>query len=418
MKPPIETITDKIEYLTVFNKCIDSCAYFAEQILGYDVYDYNKVYLDCMDRFIVYRTGRQVGKTRNTAIKAIHFGYFAPLLGNIIDDECTILLISKSEDQAKEMFKRMKAAIDKSDILSKARVSETKTELTLRFFDGSGTTHFIVRPVGETGDATRGYSPNLIIIDEAAYIPQRVFDSILPAGSAVRGKVILTSTPITKAGAFFLACDKSHTLYEKGIPKKLQTKDDAYIWSQFHVTSYDNPTTADDTVFMNMLKTMSQSKVKAEIYGEFLESGNSMFSTDILSDAFNDVPIPEFEYYDLGVDTSGKGLDETVLMDVGVTKEGKCVVVDIYTEETTDQTLLARVIEKKHKVRHYRSINVDSTGMGDGLVDACKHTDTFLPVRTVQFKTEKIEMYNGLVVLFENRGINLSHVSDETQRQV
>ena len=410
MKPPIESIGDRVEVARILNQCIDDTAYFAEQFLGHDVYDYNKVYLNCHDRFIVYRTGRQVGKTRNTAVKAIHFGYFAPLMADNIDDEATILLTSHSEDQARIMFKEIKKNINRSEYLTKALISETKTELWLKFFDGSGTAHFIVRPTGDAGDSVRGYTSNLIIVDESAYVPEKVYSALLPSGSAVKAKVYLTSTPAERAGVFYEACENSHTLYEKGVKQPPKEKKDSNIWTQFHVKSYDNPTTAGDPIFLDMVRKMSKTKQRAEIEGEFLEAGSSLFSYDLLEDAFKliDTTGLDIDYYTLGVDTSGKGDDETVLADIAVTKDGLCFPVEIYTEDTTDQTKLARVIEDKYRRRHYRTIYVDGTGLGDGLVDACKHLKTPLPIRAINFKSEKTDMYNGLVILFENRGINFS----------
>ena len=100
---------------------------------------------------------------------------------------------------------------------------------------------------------------------------------------------------------------------------------------------------------------------------------------------------------------------------MGVTKNGLCLPGDVYTEETTDQTELAKVIEKKHRFKKYRNIYVDSTGLGEGLVDACKHVGTQLPIRAVNFKSEKVEIYNSLVVLFENRGINFTNFSADDE---
>ena len=85
-QPPIEHIADPIEYAKELVKCAKSCSHFAKMFLDLEVFDYNKVFLDCYDRFIVYRTGRQVGKSRNAGIKAIHFGYFAPLFASNLDE--------------------------------------------------------------------------------------------------------------------------------------------------------------------------------------------------------------------------------------------------------------------------------------------------------------------------------------------
>ena len=88
MKPPIECVTDKVDLADRINRCIDDTVYFAEQFLDYkNIFFYNKEFLKCNDRFIVCRYGRQSGKTKNVAIKALHFGFFAPVTASHIDDK-------------------------------------------------------------------------------------------------------------------------------------------------------------------------------------------------------------------------------------------------------------------------------------------------------------------------------------------
>src|SRR3990167_6186255 len=199
--PPIETVQDVGDYAQRLEKCAKSCSYFAVQFLNLDVFDYNKAFLDCMDRFIVYRTGRQVGKSRNAAIKAIHFGYFAPLFASNLDEgECNVVIASLSKDQAYLIFKKIRNFIHKSPTLTKAIVNETKTEMSIEWFDGSGITNFIVRPIGDTGDSLRGFTAHFAILDEAAYIPQAVYNAFFPSTVTTKPHILLTSTPKGKAG--------------------------------------------------------------------------------------------------------------------------------------------------------------------------------------------------------------------------
>ncbi len=433
MKPPIELVTDKVELASRINRCIDDTVYFAEQFLGYeDIFYYNKEFLACEDRFIVARYGRQSGKTKNVAVKALHFGYFASIkASHIKDHSITILCVSQSEKQAGLIFDQLRDWIYCSTIIQNKIVKETKTEIWIKSFDDSKTIKFIVIPTGDTGKSVRGYTAALIIIDEANYIPMLVYNALLPAGSAVKARIYVLSTPSERAGMYFEICESSHTIYknDKEDPsydpdkpentyKRMALHDydnEQYIWTQFHISSWDNPVNKTDPVFLNMIKRMSKTKQKAELEAEFLDAGASLLSHELLVDAFSkkDVTKEEIDYWTLGVDTSGKGADETVLIDVAVTKSGHCLPSDAYTEETTDQTLLAKIIEKRHKIKHYRNIYIDSTGLGEGLVDACKHVNTPLPVMAVNFKKEKVEIFNGLVILFENRNINFTNFPEE-----
>lgn len=414
--PPIEQISDPTEYGKALVACSKSASIFAEQFLGLEVFDYNKVFLDCEDRFIVYRTGRQVGKSTNAAIKAIHFGFFAPLkASNLFEGMANIVIASVTKDQAYLIFEKISNFIHKSPTLTSKIKYETKSELSLKWFNGQGFTKFVVRAIGDTGVSLRGYTTHMAILDEAAYIPQVVFDSFLPSTVTTKPIIIFASTPKLKAGAFFNACENSSVIYRKGIPYPIldeqgnpRVKGGKYKWTQFHVKTRDNPMASSDPEILELLASTSKGAEAQELDGEFLEGGNSLISYNILQEALIQAPRQKFVYYDMGVDTSGKGKDETVLMVVGVTESGIVFPVDCYTEITTDQVELSKTIDKYDKIYHFRRIFVDSTGIGDTLIDILKHYNSNLPIYPIQFKESKTELYKNFQRLFENRLINLS----------
>lgn len=401
--PHIDTITDEGEYATALIECSKKCSVFAKYFLDLEVFDYNVVFLDCMDRFIVYRTGRQVGKSRNAAIKAIHFGYFAPLFAQNLDEgEANIVIASVSKDQASLIFKKIRNFVHKSPTLKKCIIRETKTEMTIEWFDGSGQTNFVVRPIGDTGESLRGYTVHMAILDEAAYIPQIVYDAFLPSTVTTKPKIILTSTPKGKAGAFFNACEKAYIIYRKGVPKTLHTKDRSYKWVQFHVTTYDNPLASSDEEVLDLIKGTSKAAERQELLGEFLDGGNAIVPYNLLQESLMEYDKrPKFEYYEAGVDTSGKGKDETVITIIGVTEDGRVFPVDCYSELTTDQVLLGDKIKEFNNIYNFRRIYYDETGMGDTLGDIIRDKYPTLPIYGVNFKSEKTELYVNLERLFE-----------------
>lgn len=418
--PPIEEISDPVLYAKEIVKCAKSCSYFAEMFMDLKVFDYNKVFLDCYDRFIVYRTGRQVGKSRNAGIKAVHFGYFAPLFAENLDEgQANIVIASLSKDQAYLIFNKISNFIHLSPTLSKNIRRETKTEMTLEWYDGSGVTNFIVRPIGDTGDSLRGFTVHFAILDEAAYIPQSVYDAFLPSTVTTKPHILLTSTPKGKSGQFFKACMQSNVIYEKGKPRPIEGKENKenYPWTQFHVTTYDNPLAASDPAVLKLIKGTNKAAEKQEIYGEFLDGGNALIPYNLLQESMTPVERPMFDYYDCGVDTSGKGQDETVITIAGVRNE-IIYPVEIYTELTTEQPALARKIRDFNKIYGFRRVYVDETGMGDTLVDLLKEVDEQLPVYGVNFKADKTDIYVNLERLFEERAINLSLVQEEHKEKL
>jgi len=414
--PPIETVTDEVEYAKRLIKAKDNCSYFTEQFFGVHNFDYNIPYLNCEERFVVYRSGRQCGKSRNAALKAIHFGYFAGMkAGNIDEGIANIVIASLSRDQANLIFEKISNFIHKSSIISDNIERETKSEITMRWFDGSGRTKFIVRPIGDTGDSLRGWTTHMAILDEAGYIPQVVYDAFFPSTVTTKPRILLTSTPKGKAGQFFKSCEQSNVLYEKGIPIPIKGHEDKkkFPWIQFHVTTYDNPYVKDDPEILKLIENTTEAARQQELMGNFIEGGKSLIPYNHLQASLKPIrKIPEFAYYYLGVDTSGKGKDETVLITIGVTPDGMLYPVDVYTELTTDQVVLARKILSLHRHFNYSNIYIDTTGIGDTLLDNCSALDGMMPTYAVNFKQEKTELYKNLARIFDKRLINLSLLED------
>ena len=381
--------------------------------MGFDVFDYNKAFLDCYDRFIVYRTGRQVGKSTNAGLKAIHFAFFAPLFASNIDTGvANVVIASLSKDQAHLILSKISEFLHMSPTLSKKIVKEIKTEITLEWYDGTGKTNFIVRPIGDTGDSLRGFTAHMAVLDEAAYIPEVVYNAFLPSTVTTKPHILLTSTPKGKAGQFFKSCMQSNIIYEHGKPRVLQTDKEKYPWTQFHVTTFDNPLAASDPQVLKLIGGTTKAAERQEIYGEFLDGGNSLIPYNLLQEALTPLnKRPKFDYYDCGVDTSGKGADETVITMTGVINDVS-YPVEIYTELTTEQPVLARKIRELNKIYGFRRIYIDETGMGDTLMDMCKEVDPSMPIIGINFKSDKTNIYVNLERLFEERLINLSLLED------
>ena len=58
-------------------------------------------------------------------------------------------------------------------------------------------------PAGDTGYGIMGFTIDLLIADEAAWIPEEVWNSIIPALAITRGEIWLLSTPFIKSGYYY-----------------------------------------------------------------------------------------------------------------------------------------------------------------------------------------------------------------------
>ena len=79
-RPTTEEVEEREQFMQTVADCATNPSKFSEIFLDHKLFDYNQKYVNCNDRFIVYRSGRQVGKTMSTAVKTIHFAFFAPLI--------------------------------------------------------------------------------------------------------------------------------------------------------------------------------------------------------------------------------------------------------------------------------------------------------------------------------------------------
>jgi hypothetical protein len=141
----------------------------------------------CADRLLVL-THRQAGKSWSTAAVALHTALLQP--------KSLTLLLSPSERQSGELALKVWDLFDTSNRPVKA----TKwTALQLHLENGS---RIIALPGEEK--TIRGYSGvSLLIVDEAARVPDPLYYSVRPMLAVSKGRLIALSTPFGQRGFFF-----------------------------------------------------------------------------------------------------------------------------------------------------------------------------------------------------------------------
>jgi hypothetical protein len=130
--------------------------------------------------------GRQTGKSTVAAILAIHKALTCP--------GSTVLVVAPGERQAKLLFSKAASLYRQVGYPLPAH-SERRTGLELA--NGS-----IIEALPAVERTTRGYSVDLLVVDEAAAVPDMDYHGILPALIATRGEQVLLSTPRGKRGFF------------------------------------------------------------------------------------------------------------------------------------------------------------------------------------------------------------------------
>ena|SRR5215831_7266586 len=126
---------------------------------------------------VIINAGRQIGKSTVVAAAALHTCLYQP--GSLV------LVIAPSQRQSRELFIKIHDFLSK---LEPAEELEEETKLSFMMQNGS---RAVVLP-GD-GRTIRGYSsPALILMDEAAFIPDEVFDATIPMlAASPEGRIFL-----------------------------------------------------------------------------------------------------------------------------------------------------------------------------------------------------------------------------------
>jgi len=350
---------------------LDEPVDFFEWVTGYKPYDYQVNILNCKDKRIAIRSGRQVGKTTVCAIKSLYEAFW--------NKNKQILIIAPVRKQSKLLFQVIKDCITLKTELSKSLVKDTATEM---FFDNGS------RIYCETGailskDRIRGFSPNIVIVDEAAFVADETFSSTEPSVIKTQGSIILTSTPYGKRGFF----------YETFLPNSDYTK--------FHIKSEECPHILKKE--LDKLKNrLTKNEYVQEYEGEFTEEGDEYFTKELIKDCtdsnIKEIDTPETgRHYYLGVDCARFGQDETVY----IIRDDLGKVIKILFDKMQPSTVVIEKIKYLNNVYKIQNINIDEAGTGGAVYDILFKEG--LPIMPHTFSiTGKEKIYRNLKSLMEH----------------
>lgn len=355
---------------------------------------------------IVLRSGRQCGKSTVIAQKS---GDYA-----LANKGKNVLVIAAVERQAFLIFEKILGYIydtDKSQI-RKGRFRPTKSKIQLK----NGSTIYCL-PTGLSGYGIRGYTIDLLIADEAAFIPDEVWAAVTPMLAVTRGDIILLSTPFGKGGYFFNAFSDP-------------------TFTSFHVSSEDCPRIPKEFLEQEQ-KRMTKLQYAQEYRGEFVDELRQFFPTALIEQCMNltkdDTTLmttltkdPTLTKRFLGVDVARMGEDESVLFGLILHNNILYEQLKIITTKTRLTDTYREILDQDRK-HYYKNIYIDDGGLGVGVFDMLlEEPQTRRRVvainnaaRSIEHGSErrkrvlKEDLYNNLLTLMERGKIKL-HFSNET----
>ena len=139
-------------------------------------------------------TGRRVGKTYILARKAIDHmvKYGKPIIVVSLTEDQAMIIISMALNYAREAYPKL---------VGKGKWHPQTKKLFM--MKDHKAVAMISRPVGNTGDATRGFEGGVLMVDEASRMPRLFWIAALPVLLTCAGEVWMCSTPYGKQGYFW-----------------------------------------------------------------------------------------------------------------------------------------------------------------------------------------------------------------------
>lgn len=163
---------------------------------GYTPYNFQRAVINeiCPKEFyrkkktVVVKSSRQKGKTITVANILLFYA---------INHRTKNYYIAPTLKQAKEIYKTITSAIGNSGIVK----ASNATDLIIGLINGS---KINFKSAEQGTEALRGYTcDGILCIDEAAFIDDEIFHTILPWTDFNKADILMTSTPFVKAGFFW-----------------------------------------------------------------------------------------------------------------------------------------------------------------------------------------------------------------------
>jgi hypothetical protein len=311
------------------------------EVQGFNPTKSQKQIIDaCADqttKYIVGCFGRQAGKS---------FTAINQLLKWLLEDNGSVgMWVAPIYQQSKKVFTELANSIAGTGLVK----SINKSELTIVFINGS----VVYFRSAEREDSLRGYTLTYLVVDEAAYIKNEVWNTVLRATTLVKGKkVLFISTPKGKNWFYEIAM--------RGL------SDDYPTYKTFHATSFDSPfITAEELQEAKL--SLPDAIYRQEILAEFMDSGGEVFQmlkshctlTSYMTEKTND------KFY-AGLDF-GRQNDYTVL--IVLNSDGK--IVDFYRERQKSWDII--ISELLVKLRKWKPVCLaEVNSIGDVLYENLK----------------------------------------------
>ena len=218
--------------------------------------------LESEKRKLLLLCSRQSGKSTVSATLAVHEAASRP--GSLV------LMLAPALRQSGELFRKCLAILRTPDAGLPSIVKESALRAELE--NGS---RLVALPGSEK--TTRGYSAaRLVILDEAARIPDELISAVRPMLATTNGRIVALSTPAGKRGWFFLEHSSGQG------------------WQKTRVTAEDCPRISAEFL-EDELRSLGEWVYEQEYGCEFYDPETSVFSSALIERALSGDVAPLWE---------------------------------------------------------------------------------------------------------------------------
>lgn len=315
-------------------------------------------------------TGRRVGKTYIFARKAIDHmvKYGKPIIVVSLTEEQAMIIIQMALAYAKQQYPKLIAKGKYKPQTKKLFIMRDKKPIQM-----------LSRPVGNTGDSTRGFEGGVLMVDEASRMPRLFWTAAKPVLLTQAGEIWMCSTPHGKQGYFWTSFNKAHFLKDPKARFKAFYKTSEEVGKNRPISESWTQEQRDGwfRILAEDKEDMTEIEYGQEYLGLFLDEILQLFSDDWIEEICTIIeeeqePNQNQDYF-FGGDV-GRVTDPSTFHGFDGTDEKNIKQVYGYEIRPTKDKILKipdtfREIRRLERIWNHNKIGIDSGGMGAGVLD-------------------------------------------------